>query len=59
MYQAPCERGSVQLKKALLGPKRLVEDTVYHVIYGELISKEEVLWALNEVKKNAAPGSDG
>ena len=25
----------------------------------ELISKEEVLWALNEVKKNAAPGSDG
>ena len=25
----------------------------------ELISREEVLWALNEVKKNAAPGSDG
>ena len=25
----------------------------------ELISREEVLWALNEVKRNAAPGSDG
>ena len=25
----------------------------------ELISREEVLWALNEMKKNAAPGSDG